>query len=51
VAALGEQLVIVFAHAGHWLTGVAYAMPVFILLGWMGVVRFKDRRASRKRDA
>jgi hypothetical protein len=41
----------VIAHAGHWLTGVAYAAPVFVLLGWMGVVRFKDRRARRRDDA
>lgn len=41
----------VFAHAGHWLAGVAYAAPVFILMGWLGVVRIKDRRAARRRDA
>jgi hypothetical protein len=39
----------VFAHAGHWLAGVAYAAPVFVLLGWMGVVRLKDNRARRRR--
>ncbi len=42
---------VVFAHAGHWLAGVAYAAPVFILMGWLGVVRLKDRREARRRDA
>ena len=41
----------VYAHAGHWLAGVAYAAPVFILMGWLGVVRLKDRRAGRRNDA
>lgn len=39
---------IVFAHAGHWLASVAYAAPVFVLLGWMGVVKLKDKRAQRR---
>ena len=38
----------VFAHAGHWLAGVAYAAPVFVLMGWLAVVRLKDRRAGRR---
>jgi hypothetical protein len=51
VAAFGVELVstVVFAHAGHWLAGLAYAAPVFVLLGWMGVVKVKDNRAQRKR--
>jgi hypothetical protein len=40
----------VFAHAGHWLAGVAYAAPVFVLLGWLGIVRLKDNRAARRRS-
>ena len=39
---------IVIAHAGHWLASVAYALPVVILLGWMGVVKVKDNRAQRR---
>jgi hypothetical protein len=34
----------VFAHAGHWLAGLAYAAPVIVLAGWLGVVKVKDRR-------
>ncbi len=37
----------VYAHAGHWFAGLAYAAPVFILMGWLGVVRLKDKRALR----
>ena len=37
----------VFAHAGHWLASVAYAAPVLVLLGWMGIVRLRDRGADR----
>ena len=41
----------VLAHAGHWLAGVAYAAPVFVLLGWLGIVRLRDSRARRRDDA
>lgn len=39
---------IVYAHAGHWITGIAYAAPVFVLFGWMGVVKLRDARAQRR---
>ena len=42
---------VVFAHPGHWLVSVAYAAPVVVLLGWMGVVRFRDTRARRRERA
>jgi hypothetical protein len=53
VAALGLQLLIAlvappFAHAGHWLASLAYAAPVLVLVGWMGVVKVKDSRARRR---
>lgn len=37
----------VFAHAGHWLAGVAYAAPVFVLMGWLGIVKLRDWRTGR----
>jgi hypothetical protein len=37
-----------FAHAGHWLAGLAYAAPVLVLLGWMAVAKVKDARARRE---
>jgi hypothetical protein len=50
MAAVGVELLIVppFAHAGHWIAGLAYAAPVLVLLGWMGVVKVKDSRARRR---
>ena len=41
----------VFAHAGHWLTSVAYAAPVVVLVGWLLVVRLKDNRMRRREQA
>lgn len=38
---------IVIAHAGHWLAGLAYAAPVFVLAGWLATVKLKDRGAQR----
>jgi hypothetical protein len=40
----------VLAHAGHWLASLAYAAPVVVLVGWMGVVKLKDNRARKRGD-
>jgi len=37
-----------FAHAGHWLTGIAYFVPVVAFLVWLGVTQIKDRRDRGK---
>ncbi len=34
----------VLAHAGHWLAGLAYAAPVLALVAWLGVAKVKERR-------
>ena len=39
---------IVFAHAGHWLLGLAYAAPVLVLGVWIGIVSWRDRRGRRR---
>jgi hypothetical protein len=44
VAALGVELVIVFAHAGHWLLSLAYLTPLLVLLGVVAAGKVKDRR-------
>ena len=44
---LSAALTVPLAHAGHWLAGLAYAAPVLVLLGWMGVAKVKDSRARR----
>jgi len=33
-----------FAHAGHWLTSVAYFIPVLVFLIWLGVTQLRERR-------
>ena len=35
---------IVFAHAGHWLVGLAYFSPVLALLALIGAGKLRDRR-------
>ena len=36
-----------FAHAGHWLTTVAYFLPVVAFLVWLLITQIKERRRSR----
>jgi hypothetical protein len=46
-AVAGEHLdsgAVYYAHAGHWLTGIAYFVPVIAFLVWLGVTQIKDRR-------
>jgi hypothetical protein len=38
----------VLAHAGHWLLNLAYAAPVIVLVGWLGVVRAREALATRR---
>ena len=37
-----------FAHAGHWLTSIAYFVPVIAFLVWLGVTQIKDRRDRKQ---
>jgi hypothetical protein len=37
----------VIAHAGHWLTNIAYFMPVVAFLVWLLVTQIRERRRSR----
>ncbi len=48
LAAVRLELMTVTAHAGHWLASVAHALPVIVLMGWMGVVKLKDNRARKR---
>ena len=36
------------AHAGHWLTTIAYFLPVVGFIGWLLVVQIKERREKRR---
>jgi hypothetical protein len=33
-----------YAHAGHWLTSIAYFVPVIAFLVWLGITQLKERR-------
>jgi hypothetical protein len=32
------------AHAGHWLTSIAYFVPVVAFLAWLVVTQLRERR-------
>ncbi len=34
-------------HAGHWITDVAYFLPVLGFLAWLGATMWRDRRRRR----
>jgi hypothetical protein len=36
------------AHAGHWLTTIAYFVPVVAFLVWLGVTQIRERRRGRQ---
>jgi hypothetical protein len=48
VAALHLELLIPFAHAGHWAVQLAYAAPVIGLLVWLGIVKVREARQRRR---
>lgn len=35
---------IVFAHAGHWLTSVGFMLPPVAFMAWLAYVTIKERR-------
>ena len=39
------------AHAGHWLTGLLYLVPLLIVVGMLGVSSLRDRRAEAAETA
>jgi hypothetical protein len=40
--------VTLIAHAGHWLTSIAYFVPVVVFLGWLVVTQLRDRRSRNE---
>jgi hypothetical protein len=36
------------AHAGHWLTSIAYFLPVIAFLCWLGVTQIRERRKENR---
>jgi hypothetical protein len=47
----GEQLMVVFAHAGHWLVSMVYAAPALLLAGALAVSTVRQRRRDAARRA
>jgi hypothetical protein len=43
-----ESMLTPIAHAGHWITTVAYFVPVVAFLVWLAVVQVKERRERRR---
>jgi hypothetical protein len=43
-------IVIPYAHAGHWLAGLLYLLPVFILAGGILWQRRQDRKNRSGED-
>ena len=41
---------ILLAHAGHWITSLAYFAPVVGFMVWLGLAFFRERRSERKPD-
>jgi hypothetical protein len=36
------------AHAGHWITTVAYFSPVVAFLVWLGITQLRERRSGHR---
>jgi hypothetical protein len=39
--------VIVLAHAGHWLPQLLYLAPVLVMLGAVGLGKYRERRNKK----
>jgi hypothetical protein len=45
VATLVRELVTFqIAHAGHWLTSIAYFVPVVVFMIWLAITQIRERR-------
>jgi hypothetical protein len=40
----------VFAHVGHWWTSILYLAPVAVVVGWLGIQSWLQRRRDRRRS-
>lgn len=38
---------LLIAHSAHWITGVAYFLPVLAFLAWLAFAQLRDRRRDR----
>ena len=42
-------MMIPIAHAGHWLTSIAYFLPVVAFLVWLAITQWRERRGRGRR--
>lgn len=38
------------AHAGHWITTIAYFLPVVAFLAWLAITQIRERRSGGKTE-
>jgi hypothetical protein len=43
-------MILVFAHAGHWLVQLVYLVPLAVLVGVIVAGRIRDRREAAARE-
>ncbi len=43
-------MTLVLAHAGHWVEGLAFAVPVVVVPAGLGLVVLRDRLRARRGD-
>jgi hypothetical protein len=41
-------MLVVPAHAGHWLAQLMYVAPVLAIVGWISIRALLDRRAAKR---
>jgi hypothetical protein len=44
------RLVLVFAHAGHWISSLLILLPTVAFIVWLVAVTVRDRRRERSRS-
>jgi hypothetical protein len=40
-------MILVLAHAGHWLANAVYAGPVVVVVGWLAYTTLRERRREK----
>ncbi|MEA2303128.1 MAG: hypothetical protein QOH43_408 [Solirubrobacteraceae bacterium] len=43
-------VILVLAHAGHWIVSALYLVPVLVIVAALAVQSRRERRRARRRD-
>ena len=43
-------VILVLAHAGHWIVSALYLVPVVVIVAALGIQSRRERRRARRRD-